>query len=197
MKQSLQPAAGPAGNLADALAAGTTELWLMRVPTHSVLRKSLLDKTIAVGDASAPNLVRGNYRFSDAGPSLDALAILPVPVCAGPDDVHRYVLNRRVRFARQINVEFTGSAMAPVAPAHAARTYPPPPEDNRMLGRYRPIGVSGPLGVEKEEVEMTDGAKSPRAPKNGESPAKSKKKKTRKSGDGVSKKRKKSSGSKT
>lgn len=196
MKKVLAPAAGPV--LEDALAAGTTELWLMRVPRHSVLRKSLVGKTIAVGDASAPNLVRGNYRFSDVGESAAALSILPTPVGAASGGERRYVVSRRFHFARQVDVQFTGSAMVPVARSRGTRTYPAPPDDDRMRGRYRPIGVGGPPGERAEEMDLSGSAMSPGNAKSSESPATTtKKKKSRKSGDGISKKRKKHSESRS
>lgn len=194
MKKALPPAAGPM--LEDALAAGTTELWLMRVPRHSVLRKSLVGKTIAVGDASAPNMVRGNYRFSDVGESAAALSILPTPVGAGSDGKSHYVISRRFHFARQVDVRFTGSAMVPVARSRGTRTYPAPPDDDRMLGRYRPIGLGeSPLdGGEEMDLSITSrDVMSSGDANSSESQGTKKKKKLHQSGDGISKKRKKRS----
>lgn len=139
--EPLSPACdGPLPHSAALGAGGTHELWLMRVPRHSVLRKSLVGRTVSLGDAGAPNTVRGNYRFADAGRSAAARALRPLLASAG-----RYVLGPR--FARQVDVEFAGSAMAPAARRQAAREYPEAVEERLLVGRFRPIGVGQPVGL--------------------------------------------------
>lgn len=62
----------------DCLADDTHELWLLRVPQHSVLRESLIGKFIVVNDAAAQNSVRGNYRFRDCALTPAAQRIRPL-----------------------------------------------------------------------------------------------------------------------
>jgi hypothetical protein len=128
---------------------GDHELWLVRVPRHSVLRKSLVGKDITLGDPDAPNQVRGNYYFADEALTPAARAIRPALVAPAPaGGPVAYKLGPR--FTRQVSVTFAGSAMVPVGARRAARTYPEAPTGLRV--KYRPLGPhTGPGAASGEK----------------------------------------------
>lgn len=69
-------------SIPEAITDSSHELWLLRVPRHSVLRECLVGKEIVVDDQTVQNSVRGNYAFRDASLTPAAQRIRPVVVGA-------------------------------------------------------------------------------------------------------------------
>jgi hypothetical protein len=126
-----------AASLGDAVGEDV-ELWLMRVPTHSVLRAELFGKEISLDDGRTQDdlngVVRGNYYFADAHLSEAAKALRPLLATDGPDGP---VFKIGPAFSRQVDVIFRPS-FEPAGMTAPARDYPLDPEN--LSVKYKPIG---------------------------------------------------------
>jgi hypothetical protein len=126
-----------AASLRDAV-GGDVELWLMRVPKHSVLRTELLGKEISLGLGSVQDdqngMVRRNYYFADAHLSEAAKALRPLLATDGPDGP---TFKIGPAFSRQVDVTFRPSIELTGTTA-PARDYPRDPEN--LSVKYKPIG---------------------------------------------------------
>jgi hypothetical protein len=114
------------------------ELWLMRVPKHSVLRAELVGKEISLDLLKAKDgkngVVRGNYYFSDCDLRGSAKVLRPVLTTDGPEGP---VFKIGPAFARQVDVTFR-PAFEPAAWQAPSRDYPRQPQN--LSVKYKPIG---------------------------------------------------------